>query len=368
MTGILLKYYTSVSEVDDGIIRILLFMVIVPMIFLNGCVETIDFDVDRTGGHLVVDGMITNAPGPHQIKLRQTADREKISDPLSGATILIKDNLGNSEYLTEVSEGVYEFAGTTLKGTPGQSYSIEITLAGNDSVYRSVPEVMPATLASDSIYYEFDTIQELTESGNSTDVDVIRVLRNTVVPETEFPVYLKWNIDEVYKFTEYDFPDALNKPPPSCYITDYPEAQNIHLYDGSKLDPGIIDTETMAERELDYTFYQLRYINVTQYSITRRAHDYWKQVNQIVNQSGTIFDVPPANAHSNIFNINDPSETVLGYFHAASVDSSRFFVRRSNLPFDVFNPCRTQNGPDCVGGCGRIKNSSPNPPFYWLND
>ncbi len=358
------NYYRALSK---GSNCIFFYLMINSLYVLSGCIETIDFDVNRTGDRLVVDGMITDSPGPYQLNLRSTSEREKISDPVSGATILIRDDAGNSEYYFETEDGVYELAGNEVKGIPGRSYSIEIILDDVNRVYQSVPEVMPRTLARDSIYYEFDTIQRLNDYGNSIDVDVIRVMRNTQIQQTSTPMYLKWEIDEVYKFTEYDFPDPFNVPPPSCYITDYPNPQTIHLFDGSELKEGPLEPEIMAERRLDDTFYQIHYMNVIQYSITRKAHDYWKQVDQIVNQSGTVFDLPPANAKSNISNVNDPSETVLGYFHAARVDSSRFFVVRFDLPVNIFNPCSTLNGDNCNGGCQKIKNSSPQPPFYWFD-
>lgn len=360
------KYNNLVSQVYSGKIRILFFLMMLSIFLLNGCIETIDFDVKRTGGRLVVDGTITDSPGPHQLKLRRTAGREKITDPLTGAGIRIEDNLGNSEYYFEKEEGVYELTGHTVKGVPGRSYTLEITIDDGQKIYRSEPEVLPGSLASDSIFYEFDTVQRLNQYGNSIDVNVIRVLRDTRIPQSSKPLYLKWEIEEVFKFTEYDFPDPFNFPPPSCYITDYPNPQTIYLYDGSELSGGTLETEVMTERVLDDTFYQLHYMNVIQYSISQKAHKYWKQVDQIVNQSGTIFDVPPANPHTNITNINDPSETVLGYFQAARVDSSRFFVVRFDLPVNVFNPCSRLNGPDCNGGCRTIKNSRSDPPFYWL--
>lgn len=343
-------------------------LLIISLVLLcSSCIETIDFDVERSGSRLVVDGMITDTPGPHTLKLRRTTDEETTSKPLSGALITITDNLGNSESYYEIFDGTYILEGSSVKGVQGRSYSIEITLP-NGYTYRSEEETMPTEVAKDSIHYEFDTITELNEYGSSSEKEIVRIIRHTTIPETEQPLYLKWEIEETYKFSEYDFPDPFGRPPPMCYITRYPEPQTIHLLNGRELASGKLAPQTILERNIDYTFYQRHYINLIQYSVTRQAHEYWTEVDQIVNQSGTIFDVPPANAHSNIKNVNDSAEQVFGYFSAAAVDTSRVFLVRAYLPIHISNPCNRQNGPDCVGGCTSIDNSSPQPPYYWLQD
>jgi hypothetical protein len=337
-----------------------------PLLFA-GCVELINFDIDRTGNRLVVDGMITNSPGPYTLKLRRTTEEEKISDPLSGAKITITDNLGNSEQYFETTDGVYKLGGYSVRGVPGRSYTIEIELS-NGQTYRSEPEQMPTALARDSIHYEFDTITTVNSYGSSSETEVIRVIRDTSVPKTEDPLFLKWEVQETYKFSEFDFPDPFHMPPPSCYVTEYPDPQAIHLYDGSELASGQLAPIPIVEREIDYTFYQRHFINVIQYSMTRKGHEYWNQVDQVVNRSGTIFDVPPANANSNISNIENPDEIVLGYFHAAASDTTRFYLLPADLPIHISNPCSRFSTPDCQGGCSTFDNSRKDPPYYWLQD
>lgn len=346
--------------------RAVLVLATVLCLLSGGCIETIDFEVERVGNNLVVDGMITDSPGPYTLKLRRTSGQEKISDPVSGASIIITDNLGNSEPYYEVSEGTYRLDGTEVTGVPERTYQIEIELHGI-LTYRSEPETMPATNAQDSIHYEFDTVETLSPHGVQIEKDVMRVYKETFVPETGDPLYLKWELQGAYKFTEYDFPDFLNAPPPACYVTENPRPQSIFLYDGNELAGGRLKTRVMAERELTYVFYTRYYANLIQYSITPGAYEYWFQVDQAINQSGTIFDVPPSNANSNIYNVDDPGEKVMGYFHAAAVDTTRFFVTQGDLPFRLSNPCRTPNRPHCTG-CLEIENSSKEPPFYWLQD
>jgi len=346
--------------------RKLFLAVAVAVFLLNGCVETIDFDVDRAGNQLVVDGIITDSPGPYRLKLRRTSDQPKITNPVVGATITVTDGEGNREVYYETNDGTYEVAGAEVEGVRGGTYQVEISLR-NGKTYRSDLETIPEVTARDSIYYEFDTIKTYSEHGVEIEKEVMRVYKQTFVPESDRTLYLKWTLQGAYKFTEFDFPDFLNAPPRVCYVTETPEPQDIHLYDGSELTGGNLKPQVMAERQLNYAFQTRYYANLIQYSVTARAHTYWVRVDQAVNQAGTIFDVPPANAAGNVYNVNDAGETVLGYFQAAAVDTTRFFVTQNDLPFRIFEHCRTPDRSYC-SDCLEIDNSSRQPPFYWLQD
>lgn len=332
----------------------------------SGCIDTISFEVERDGGKLVVDGMITDGPGPHEVVLRRTSNMQKISDPVSGALITLTDhNQEKSLWLSEVEAGIYQTPYGQLQGVPGRSYSIKITLPEGQT-YRSRPETMPGILVEDQLNYQFDTITSINEYGSKIETEVLRILRDSQVPDTTTPYFIKWKLEETYKFSQYDFPDPFNMPAPYCYVTAYPAPKTIKLLDGSKTEAGTLPPEAMAEREIDYTFYQRHFMNLVQYSISRSAHEYWQQVDQIVNQAGTIFDVPPANPNSNLFNVDDPSEDVFGYFHAARTDTSRFYLLPSDLPIHIRNPCSRPSGPNCQRGCSNFDNSTQDPPWYWL--
>lgn len=330
-----------------------------------GCIQIIDFNVNRQGNRLVVEGIITDKGGPYFLQLRQTSSEEKITDPVSDADIKIFDDLGNSEQYTQYEKGKYFLAGYDVKGIPGHSYYIEITLP-DGSHYQSEPEKIPLSIAKDSVYYKFDTV---TEQGSSNEKDVLKVFADTRIPQSTSGdhLYLRWNVEEAYKFTEFDFPDPLNIPPPVCYVTDDPDPQTILLYDGQSLDSQNINGQTLIVRELDDSFFQRHYINVIQYSISRGAHEYWTQVDQVVNSSGTIFDVPPATAEGNVYNTADSSQKALGYFEATRVDTSRFFLVHADIPYYITNPCDNTYRHECTN-CTLLDNSSHEPPFYWLKD
>ena len=61
------------------------------------------------------------------------------------------------------------------------------------------------------------------------------------------------------------------------------------------------------------------------------AFAYWEQARVQLARGGGVFDPPFAPVVGNIRNVNDPSEVVLGYFHAYSQTMSRYCYGREGL-------------------------------------
>lgn len=334
---------------------------------LSGCIEQIDFDADRRGGLLVVDGQIYDGPGPYTLELSRTTGEGSPTRPVTGAVVSIFDGQGNQEFYTETEEGHYEVPGNIVRGRRGGSYYIEIELGGG-FVYRSEPGTIPSYTASDSVYYEFATEQELSNADILVDVEVIKVFADTEIPDTDSTLYLRWSVHELYKYTEYDFPDPFNYPPPYCYVTQYPNPQKITQFSTADSDAGQLIENQLSTTRIDFSFYQRHYFNVVLFSTTRQADEYWRQVDEVVNRTGTIFDVPPATVPGNIYNPNNSEEPVLGYFETAVIDTSRFFTLRTDMPIFIGDPCGgfTRNRHYACTGCLELPNSTKEEPYYWL--
>src|SRR5688572_28122102 len=73
-------------------------------IFSDACIEPLAVDLPRMAPKLVVDGLITDAPGPYQVTLLYTTSIDStLRRPRyeTGATLSIIDNEGQSEPLYE---------------------------------------------------------------------------------------------------------------------------------------------------------------------------------------------------------------------------------------------------------------------------
>lgn len=102
------------------------------------CVDRINIPVtNNANGGLVIDGHISDKPGPYRIEIYSAHDLEdKLNRaPLSVKRLGILDNLGNTINVSEVDPGVYE-SDSTVRGVVGRVYKLRIELV-DGKIYES---------------------------------------------------------------------------------------------------------------------------------------------------------------------------------------------------------------------------------------
>ena len=300
-------------------------LILLALIFcFSSCIEVIDFETVRSGGQLVVDGRITAGPGPYTLKLGETASINRKTFPVEGAQVVLFDGQGQSEFYTEIGEGVYELPGNIIQGKAGESYFISITLS-NGKVYQSDPEVLPAPAGIQTVMnYDLGIEEEINSFGLELSKPVINVYVDVEFDsERTTNFFLRWDIEEVYNLNPTFFPCGLCQPPPTCYISQFPSTQNFTLFEGLNIQNSQLTNQKVATQIIDFTFNEKHYFNSYMVSMSERNYTYWSQINQLTDNIGTIFDAPPAAVEGNIFNPENPEEQVLGYFEAVSIDTLR---------------------------------------------
>ncbi|HEU5290229.1 MAG TPA: DUF4249 family protein, partial [Cyclobacteriaceae bacterium] len=131
------------------------FLRFIPFVFLlvDACVDPLQLDLSSASARIVVDGMITNEPGPYRVKLIYSSNLEnslRLPTPITGASVWIISSLNQSELLTETTPGIYESSPVGIQGQVGVSYHIKIITAGTE--YQSTPQEMVSAGTIDSVY------------------------------------------------------------------------------------------------------------------------------------------------------------------------------------------------------------------------
>lgn len=326
------------------------------------CIEPIDIETDRKARQLVVSGYVTDGVGPHYVRLSRTVEKEQITSPETGGTIWLKDENGNSELLSETEEGIYVHLGQVIRPEPGHAYHLEITLR-NGLSYATWPDTMPTIVGQDSAWFS---------TGSRNGLKVVNVLAQSTLPQSEKPFFLQWVVEEVYQFSPTDFPDPWNSIPPSCYVYDWVDPQTINLYDGREFTTELIPRQLLAIRNFDHTFRERHFFNIYQRSLSETAFRYMEKLDAITNQSGSIFDIPPAPVRGNVFRVDKSEEQVLGFFSAVKQDSSQFDTWPGDFEFNVSDPCdyvpfkRTSLYLDECLDCTRLKGATyAKPPYFF---
>jgi hypothetical protein len=103
------------------------------------CEKEIDIDLNNSTPQIVIEGNISDEPGPYTVKLSKTVN---FSDPntfppVSGATIIISDNTGAVDTLIETSSGLYQTH--SIAGVQGNTYTLKVIAEGNQ--YNAVSTI-----------------------------------------------------------------------------------------------------------------------------------------------------------------------------------------------------------------------------------
>jgi hypothetical protein len=272
--------------------RYSLFSLLITLIVLAGCEDVVDVKLDQGQPQLVVDGFVSDQPGPYVITLSKTAPYfENAKMPrVMGAVVKITDNEGNAETLTEAEPGKY--VTNTLQGKIGNQYVLEIQAEGEEyraeTSIKRVPEI-------DSLKQNFKTKSTFWDEGYYV-----------LYYGPEYP-----GPGDYYRFKIYKNDTLINQPldlvvrsdefVEGNYITG-PEMNNKPFRVGDR-----IKIEVCAITEDNYNFY----------------NEMFAQIN-----NGGMFANPPANVRTNVMNRNPSSaKKAVGYFGGWGVRSKEITIQ-----------------------------------------
>ncbi len=339
-------------------------------VVLISCLTPINFPADIGSQRIVISGQVSNLSDRNIVYVGKTADTQRLPIPIEGASIRLVDQSNNSIQYTESQYKAGEYTLDGFFGTPGSTYYLVVALP-NGEVYQSDPEQMPLESGSVSTVYEIKNETFTDNEGVISEQSYLKIYANSKLPEKSGESYFKWIVEEVFAIVPTDFPDFAGSIPPNCYIYQNADPQRIVLFNGAEILARTLDKNLVASRPIDYSFIDRHYFTTYQSSITKEAFEYWKKVNILANQVGSIFDTPPARITGNVVNVNKKSEEVLGYFQATNQSYDRFFVLKYDLPFPILlTDCEFDNRdydryPSRCLDCIKVRNSSyERPPWF----
>lgn len=336
---------------------------------LSGCLAPINVDVENAQGLVVVSGQVSNLPGQSVVQLGFTADTDRLPFPASGATVRIVDETTGEEipcFEPDGESGLYR--PTDYAGVPGHAYHVEVVFEDRGQ-YRSASEVMPPSPGTLEAHYDFKDLEYADLEGVISQQPFIFIYVNAQLPDVSEPMYLRWTVDEVILLSPTDFPDPFGSIPPPCFVAQNADPQRVTLFDGSKTPTKAFENLNVAQRIVDWTFLEKHAFTIYQSSLTPTAHDYWSKVDILANQTGSIFDTPPAALRGNIQSERD-GERTFGYFQAVAQSYTRFFTYKFDIPFPLnvtdclYYGTRTTYPTRCLD-CTTIRNSSYNRPDWF---
>lgn len=286
---------------------------------------------------LVINAHLTDQSGHQVIEIsRSVSLLYPSSDPVSGAYALLLREDGEYRVFLEERPGYYGCDLDDAFLLTGISYMLQVTTP-DGQVYESSLDMLRPIPEIDSIYYEVESASYETEADST---DGIRFFIDFTYNSEDFD-YLRWEVTETYEFhnpdmeafiwdkdfSYYMLPDTSNYR--VCYITK--RLNEIHSMSLAYLDFGIYIKKPFAfvpnnqqEQKLKHKYSVL----IRQYSMGEEAFHYWNELKKTSQEQGFLFDRQPALLKSNIHNVNDEDEIVLGFFSMSGVVERRAFAEK----------------------------------------
>lgn len=308
-------------------------LILILTLLLSSCIERYWPDLgDKYDELLVVDGMITDHPGPYVVHLLLSSPlMYKNNSPVVGCAVTIADNFGNTEFLSETEPGQYQSTNPDFRGIAGRSYKLSIHTP-EEKTYESDFQELKSPVAIDSVYAQLE-YQPNPDQEADHELAGFQFYVNTAAA-TEDSSYYFWKLEQTYQFNsnyriKYMFDGqfhAIPHPVPyyTCWKTNM--VPEIITYNTLQLNDAFIKNlplhfVTTETKELSIKYSVL----VKQLTITKEAYTYWNSLEE-QNAQGSLYEQQPYQVSGNITNVITPDEPVLGYFLVAGMDEKRVFV------------------------------------------
>ncbi len=359
-------------------------------LLLAACVVKVDFDVPLAQSQIVIEGIISDEPGPYTVyvsKALSLSSDSSYRDPIEKVKITLMDDLGNSENLIEVNPGVYKTGGV-IQGLVGHSYHIILeTLDGKK--FESEPDMLKVVGALTDIRFTYEARRSKT-AFTETAADVFNIYIDGDSPAGD-DNYTRWRFKGTYKIVTFPDLNYTVTPPYAPYKNPYP-CSGVRIGEGPIGSGGILirfgectcctcwanqfeempqlsDVQLasnnqfknikVAEVRITSNFFAEKYlVEVEQMSLSRMAFDYFKLIRKQKEGASSIFQPPAGKIAGNIKALNS-NVSVVGLFWATSIKSKYTFINRSNVPYPL-TPPEYSTKP-----CNSFKYSSNVKPILW---
>lgn len=355
------------------------------LLVLFSCVDRIDLFTNQELYPIVVEGFISDQPGPYEIRISRSFDvqsKTAIKTNISAKMVTLFDDGGNSEVLKEYQQGFYRTDAAGITGIPGRSYKLRVELL-DGKVYESVPDKMTNPGLVDSIYFSFVT-EKLTDLTTQYGFDVFF---DSDAGEESNSDYL-WRFVGTYQVDTN--PEAHKeqcgegfcpRPRPcsgwiaknfelsqvgpceccTCWVDFYNEVPIVS--DGQFVQNGkYANIKAYRVPLTQWIFMKKVYVRVEQMSLTPKALAFWKAIKAQKQATGSLFQPVSGIVPNNFIQIGGDPALIEGFFFATSIRTKGTFITRDDVPNQLLIPNRDLPFEE---SCLTFPNSTNQLPSFW---
>ena len=298
------------------------------------CVSTYEADIEDEPELISIEGSLIKGESEQIVKVSKTASLSYAQFiPVRGCDVTLLDEFDNAWRYDDLTGGVYRTSIPDEELVQGRQYKIRVITSEGD-VYESDYEMLNTGIGVDSVYYAIeDKVDNMTGepySGLQFYLDV-----NAGEDESR---YFRWRIDETYEYTSfapisYFYLDETHtsivpQDPWSVYrcwrgeeISGLFQSSTIDLTVNEKKRIPLNYVSDQSERLL------IKYsLQVKQYTLSENAFNYFEQNRLATEEADGLYTRQPRQPITNIQNVDNDEERVLGYFWVSTQTTERIFV------------------------------------------
>lgn len=305
------------------------------LILLTACVERYYPESDEIfTGTLVINAALNNVAGTQTIQISRS-DGLLYPEfmPESSCVVELESQTGELLSFSEDTPGYYSAHLGDDFMRIGDQYMLRV-ITSNGNVYQSEYSQLNSSTVIDQIYYEMESYPT---SDPEVSVDGIQFFIDFKI-DADSSEFMRWELVETYEFRNPDYEgfiysyDRVLRPLPDslddrqCWITGH--VNEIYTLDAANLSSPVythmplhfVSNET---QRLSYGYSLL----VRQHAMDEPSFRYWDELKKNSKAQSGLYDRLPSLTPSNISNVDDPEERVLGFFGVSGVTEKRVFVR-----------------------------------------
>lgn len=301
------------------------------ILMFTACQEEYFPNLDNMEPMLVVDGLFTDQPGPHTVRLSKSVkfQEEFKNIPVSGAILYIAGSDGSIIPFNEVQPGVYRTP-AGFSGQVGHSYVLHIETA-DGQIYESDPQMILQPVnteainaqISEEVFYNYSAISNRVYSTVAEGTEAYLQVSD---PGTGSARY-RFNSIHYLQYLIIYGAEGVAPTIDYCWIK-----RSINDQLGNDLgNPNNHEISTekvgfvMRNRnfipyygfpEALYDFNRVLIIKI--YTLNDQSYEFHKAKNDQLGDEGRFFDPIASQLLGNVRNLTNPQKKVLGLFEASS--------------------------------------------------
>jgi hypothetical protein len=305
------------------------------LLFFLSCREEYMPDIKPTDlSVLVVEGFI-NVDGESKIRLSKSKNLSDTSiyEPVLNAAVLIESDAQESFPMLGTSSGEYISFNNQLNAE--RKYRIKIAVEGKQYESEFVDPLLTPPIE---------------EVGWKQENGIVKIDVTTRSENEDLRYYL-WNYTETWEIQSkyealYKYNGEFVEPRNSQEVREMfqcwnnEESSRILTTSSTNNQTNVVANFPILEIVPPDQKLSVRYsVLVRQFSIPRKAFDFYELIKKNTESTGSIFGPLPAEVSGNIRCITNPRELVIGFISAATQQEKRIFISRHEVNWNFNYRC-----------------------------